>query len=124
MCPPSRLTLLLSVATVAVIAFFAVVDPSHCVWAPKCTFKLLTGWQCPGCGAGRAIHALLHGHPLQAIRYNYFLIPAIPYLAAVVAVGWVPSLRRHQAAVQGQRPAMTYVALLCIWWVLRNLLGV
>jgi hypothetical protein len=124
MRPPSRLTLLLTVAAVAAIAFFALVDPSNCVWAPKCTFKLLTGWQCPGCGASRAMHALLHGHPLQAIRYNYFLIPALPYLAAVVAVGWVPQLRRYQSAVQGLRPAVAYVVLLCIWWLLRNILNV
>ncbi len=29
--------------------------------APRCLFKLITGYECPGCGSQRAFHSLLHG---------------------------------------------------------------
>ena len=29
---------------------------------PKCPFRLVTGWQCPGCGSTRALYQLLHLH--------------------------------------------------------------
>ena len=45
---------------------------------PKCSFKLLTGLSCPGCGLQRAVHALLNGEPMKAIQYNYFLVYSGP----------------------------------------------
>ena len=46
-----------------------------------CPFYRLTGLYCPGCGSGRAVRALLHGHLLQALSYNYLLdlllVPAL-----------------------------------------------
>ena len=40
-----------------------------------------TGWQCPGCGAARAIHALLHGHVDTAIRINLLVVFSLPWMA-------------------------------------------
>lgn len=45
-----------------------------------CTFKSLTGLECPGCGGQRAIHFLLHGQILTAMRYNLFFVIALPFL--------------------------------------------
>lgn len=42
-------------------------------------FKLLTGYDCPGCGSQRALHALLHGD-INAFAYNPLFIIAIPYV--------------------------------------------
>jgi hypothetical protein len=44
-------------------------DPSK-VRLPLCSFHTFTGLDCPGCGATRATHELLHGHLLSALRYN------------------------------------------------------
>ena len=35
-----------------------------------CVFYSLTGFYCPGCGAGRASYSLLHGRFLDAFCYN------------------------------------------------------
>ena len=93
---------------------------------PRCVFLEVTGWQCPGCGISRALHALLHGHFAEAIRYNYFLLLSIPYLLAVAAVSWIPALhrrRRLHRVVLGPELAVSYVVLFAIWFVVRNLLG-
>ena len=52
---------------------------------PRCAFLEVTGWQCPGCGSQRALAALLHGHPLEAWRYNLMLPPAL----AMILLLWL-----------------------------------
>jgi hypothetical protein len=117
------LTIIVSIAAVCVVIFFSFVNPVGCAWAPKCIFKLITGYQCPGCGASRALYALLHGHPLEALSYNYFLLLALPYLFAIVLTGWLPQLSRWKPLIQGPKLAWAYLVLFIIWWILRNILG-
>ena len=68
---------LLAVLLVAVYGYF---DPSNAVFFPKCPFRYLTGFQCPGCGSQRAVHALLHADLAGAFAFNPLLVIAIPYL--------------------------------------------
>lgn len=60
--------------------FAQTVDGNWTVTAP-CNIKTLTGLECPGCGGQRALHFLLHGHILIAMRYNLFFVLAMPFLA-------------------------------------------
>lgn len=60
--------------------FAQTVDGNWTVTAP-CNIKTLTGLECPGCGGQRALHFLLHGHILTAMRYNLFFVLAMPFLA-------------------------------------------
>ena len=39
-----------------------------------CIIYALTGYYCPGCGAGRACYCILHGQIYQAFRYNPLLV--------------------------------------------------
>lgn len=91
---------------------------------PRCWFKTLTGYDCPGCGAQRSLHALLHGRFAEAVRYNvaiYLLLPLIVlYGLTELTSTRLPRLERliyHPAFI-------TAIALLITaWWLLRNLLG-
>ena len=118
------------IAAVAILSALILVwlfDPSEAVWMPKCLVHSLTGWQCPGCGITRAAHAFLHGRFAEAFAYNRFFIISIPYLVAVAAVTDVPALgrcARLRRVVLGPELAITYVVLFCIWFVVRNLLGI
>lgn len=56
-------------------------DPARYGFYPRCTFHELTGWQCPGCGGLRAVHALLHGRWAESWRHN-----PLPLLAGPAAV--------------------------------------
>jgi len=59
---------------VAVAFFYYKYDPISYRFFPKCIFKTLTGYDCPGCGTQRALHAFLHGEFLKAIKYNLFFV--------------------------------------------------
>lgn len=103
------------------------VDPNEAVWMPKCALKLLTGYDCPGCGATRALHAALHGDLAAAIRYNFFLVAGLGYAILVAAASWLPVSRRHERlrrAVLGRTAGWIYVTLFFAWWIVRNILGI
>lgn len=46
-----------------------------------CSFREITGFECPGCGGQRALHLLLHGDISGAFRHNAFFIIVLPFLA-------------------------------------------
>jgi hypothetical protein len=63
----------------AVLYFF---NPSTHGFYPVCEFHAVTGLNCPGCGGTRAVHQLLHGHVLQALRDNALVVLSLVLLAA------------------------------------------
>jgi len=52
---------------------------------PLCGFHAMTGFYCPGCGAVRATHELLHGRVLSAFSYNALWIVSLPVVLYTVA---------------------------------------
>jgi hypothetical protein len=55
--------------------------------APTCLVKLLTGFDCPGCGGTRAAWYLLHGDIPAAAHHHAPLVFAAPFLAYLY-VAW------------------------------------
>ncbi|MCR4828984.1 MAG: DUF2752 domain-containing protein [Bacteroidales bacterium] len=96
-------------------------DPTHSVWAPKCPFKMLTGWDCAACGNQRVLYSLLHGDFRAAFLYNPFLCISLPYIIALVTgTLFKRELPRLHRWTTNYYVVITYVVLLCVWWVLRN----
>lgn len=85
---------------------------------PQCPFRLLTGWNCPGCGGLRMVHDLLHGDLAAAVIDNVFLLVGIPLLA-----GWVLLRRRHGERMLPMPAVVALAAAAIAWTVLRNLPG-
>ena len=81
--------LLVAVAIAAAAAVFACVlfffDPMTSAFYPRCPSKLLTGYDCPGCGTTRALHALVHLDFGAALRYNAALFVLGPLLLLYAA---------------------------------------
>ena len=68
----------------AALALLFAVDPAVGGAFPRCPWLWLTGLQCPGCGALRATHALLHGQLAVAWRLNALWLVTAPALGAAL----------------------------------------
>jgi hypothetical protein len=60
--------------------------PDRYSFYPLCPIHQYTGLLCPGCGATRALAALLHGHLAEALHQNTLLILLLPFLLAYIAL--------------------------------------
>lgn len=106
----------------AVIICYALVDPES-RYMPHCMFRMLTGYDCPGCGAQRCMHALLHGQVAKAWSYNPAMFVLMPLLAAYGAIelgGW----RNRCLERWLYSRAMIYIlaTAIVLWWILRNVI--
>lgn len=85
----------------------------------SCPFHWLTGLFCPGCGAQRAVHDLLHARVAEAFSHNAALVAAIPLLG----LQWAWARRRDMRPGEDNRLVWAWGTGLMCWWVLRNLPG-
>ena len=110
-------------AAVVLGVVYYFVDPGESRWMPRCMFHTLTGWDCPGCGSQRMIHALLHGDLRGAWHYNAFLLLSLPALMWLV---WLElNYKRHLRlyARVHSLPVILAVCLVIVAWTIgRNLL--
>ena len=60
-------------------------SPSQYGFYPHCPFNAATHLLCPGCGATRALHSLLHGDFRGALHYNGMFTVLAPFLLAWLA---------------------------------------
>lgn len=87
--------------TIAVLVTLTVVwrfEPSGQLFYPRCAFYEATGWKCPGCGATRAAHALVHGQWETAWRQNGLFVACLPVFGGVVLWGSVGRRTGHRRA--------------------------
>jgi hypothetical protein len=101
------------------LGYIGLVDPHNpdSVF-PVCPFRLLTGWNCPACGALRMTHDVLHGDLAAAVNDNVLLLLGIPVLA-----GWILLRRRRGKSLLTMLAAPTVVITMLAWTVVRNLPG-
>ena len=89
-----------------------------------CPINFLTGYYCPGCGAGRACYMLLHGQIYQAFRYNPLLIIMLPWLIVYYAACGIQWLcygkERVSIHIPEQIPIVILVIFL-IYGIVRNI---
>ena len=121
----TKTTLMLAILALlagAVVVLFTL-DPARHGFYPRCVFHSVTGLHCPGCGALRGAHLLMHGHLTEALRMN-----ALVFLFLPVAV--VFSFLKQRALARGAdtrrfavKPAWlwTVLAIAFVFWILRNL---
>ena len=99
------------------------VDPEQ-DWMPKCPFHLLTGYDCPGCGTGRAFYRILHGKITEGLAYNPILIIALPYLLLLFYLqyfGGKGRFPRLYDRLTGRFAIGVILILFFGYWIVRNL---
>lgn len=78
--PPWGEPALLVGAGLAGCVYTLLIDPNHSSAYPQCPTKLLFGFDCPLCGATRAVHSLLRFDLGGAIDHNLLFVLALPAL--------------------------------------------
>jgi hypothetical protein len=99
-------------------------DPRQYHFYPVCFFHQTTGLLCPGCGALRATHQLLHGHLAAAFRFNPVLVVSLPMLLWC-GVSFARQKASRRPFSLGLRPVWLWLilAVVLVVSVLRNLPG-
>ncbi len=103
----------------------AAVDPvRRAELSPGCPFRNLTGLDCPGCGATRAVYALTQGDPARAIDHNVLVIAVLPVLAWAW-IGWLATTlgRRASSPTLPPRVSLGLAGVVLVFWIGRNLPG-
>jgi Protein of unknown function (DUF2752) len=110
-------------------AFLFAVDPNRHAVYPQCLLYRATGLYCAGCGATRALYALLHGRVLQALHDNVLFVAALPFLLGFAGVYLVTAWHRNawpEWAVQPRpllRSGVWIFLLMLLFMAVRNLPG-
>lgn len=115
--------------TLTVIAIFLFVliygllDPAT-VPFPRCPFNLITGLKCPGCGSQRALHQLLHLNIAQAFSYNACMVAFVPVISFLAFARIMRSrFPRLYAASHNTVFSWTLLAIILLWFLIRNIFG-
>ncbi len=107
------------VCTLGALVFFAF-DPTKVPMFPQCMFHQVTGLDCPGCGAQRSLHQLLHGNIIGALRLNAMFVLSLP-----MAAWYGPRLvaRSFKRLPSGTPPRWLwfYIAAWIVFGIARNL---
>ena len=99
-------------ATACIVLLFVPPGSPHAKWLPKCMFHQLTGLYCPGCGATRALSAMLHGNVKASLHNNFLLFPLLALIVYLIV--------KPQTSLK--RPVMIAVlAVILAFTVLRNI---
>jgi Protein of unknown function (DUF2752) len=116
-----------AVVPLAVITFAAAVlvffPPAQNSFYPQCPIQEYLHLQCPGCGATRALAALLHGHLAEAFRFNALVTALLPFATAYGLYSYQRFLQREPVRWPQPPPAATYAAfaVTIVFTVTRNL---
>lgn len=119
------LYLIMAAGLLAAICFvYYRFDPALCGFFPRCPFRAMTGYLCPGCGSQRVVHSLLHLDFTAAFRYNAYLVFLFPYAAlAVFAAIFRVRCNGLYRVVNSRVSMLSFATVTVAWWGLRNVFG-
>lgn len=97
-------------------------NPEDSPMFPQCPSKYVTGYECPGCGSQRAVHATLNGDLEKAFNYNPLLFFLLPYALLVGVFEWIPSLRNtsYRRIIINRYLVLGVFAFIVIFTIWRN----
>ena len=114
--PPALITL-------AVTTTLLLFPPEQYSFYPRCPINELFHLQCPGCGATRALAALLRGHVVEALRFNALTVVLFPIAAVYSVLSCYGSLQSRKVRWPRPRtaPSCAAFAVTAAFTIIRNL---
>lgn len=120
--PPRWALPAFAVLAAAGVAVLWRVDPNQAgSGLPGCPFHAITGLYCPGCGATRALHALVHGDVGHAMAMNPVLTLTLPLIALLLLNALTRLPAPLVAVAQRISDARVWAVAVIGFAVLRNL---
>ncbi len=107
----------------SLVLIYFLFNPSEGFFIP-CPFYYLTGFYCPGCGSQRAVHSLLHGDILGALRFNPLMVltvPIIVYGLGIVLANWVFGTNYRFMLFYSKLFIYGLFGLAILFWIIRNI---
>jgi hypothetical protein len=74
-------------------AALLIYPPTRFTFYPACPIHRFLGFDCPGCGATRALAALLRGHLAEALRFNALFALLLPAALALAIESYRRAIR-------------------------------
>ena len=112
-------------ALTLLVVIYKFFNPVENGYFPKCPFRTLTGFKCPGCGSQRAIHHLLNFNLTGAVHENVLLVISIPYLVTGFIFDMIknpgPSVVKWRKRLFGTKAIFIVLTVIILFWVCRNI---
>lgn len=100
-----------------------VFSPAQYSFYPRCPILEYLHLECPGCGATRALAALLHGRLAVAFHFNALVVLLLPVAAAYAILCYYRFLQRRALRWPRTPPIAIYFACIAaiVFTIVRNL---
>ncbi|WP_300672414.1 DUF2752 domain-containing protein [Soonwooa sp.] len=111
------------ILVLGILLIYFFVNPANSGWALNCPFKMMTNYDCPGCGSQRAFHELLHGHFKNAFILNPLFVVAIPVflIFLVFQIGDLKTkYSKFYNSLFGFKSILIYLIVIILFFVVRN----
>ncbi len=79
----------------AIVIYGLAVDPTTGSGGIPCLWRLICGFECPGCGLSRATALLFRGHVYSAVEMNWLIVPLVVIAVYCFAADIVNHYRRR-----------------------------
>ncbi|HEV2646412.1 MAG TPA: DUF2752 domain-containing protein [Acidobacteriaceae bacterium] len=111
------------IASALLCVVLARFPPERYTFYPRCPIHQFFGIECPGCGATRALSALLHGHLSEALRFNALFVLLLPAILAFAITTYRRALQTKTFSWPNLPAPATYAALAAaaLFTIVRNL---
>jgi hypothetical protein len=116
---------LVAAAALAGAAILFVFPPERFHFYPQCPIFRYLHVYCPGCGATRALAALLHARIAEALHYNALVVLLAPVLLSYFAIAYWKAIRGEDFSwPRIPETALAAILVMCAaFGVLRNFVG-
>ena len=93
-----RIALVLCAGAIAAVGALYLYNHNPYSYPLPCLFYLITGFYCPGCGAGRACYSILHLQLTDAFCYNPLMVILLPWICLYIVarvIDWMITGGNH-----------------------------